>query len=198
MEYIKKQQGRFFAIEGDNITIDNISIFDSRCNYSGVKGLQPTVHIDDYKITWASNFGYGSWASSYVFVDFKNVLIRQYTDINTTQQFVDLLNHYVENGESEKSEIIVELAQRLIYFRELAGSNIYFFGSKASIPANTEFENLTSPLDHRALKKFTAILSQKEDLEKKVNSQNLRVDHTIEQLKQLLNELEENDINNTN
>ena len=109
MEYIEKRNGIYYAIKGE-VKIDNVTIFNSRCNVHGAQGNPLFFTINGYSIQWYSNFGYGSWSFGYVVVKYRGVEIRHYNSIDTTKGFVDILNKYVCVQEEEKEEIMIELA----------------------------------------------------------------------------------------
>ncbi|MDR0231746.1 MAG: hypothetical protein LBI82_06460 [Dysgonamonadaceae bacterium] len=109
MEYIEKRGDIYFAKQGD-VEIDNKTTFQSRCNFQGVSGAKVRFTINSFEIEWYSNFGYGSWSSSFVSVKYKSMQIRHYPNIDTTTKFVNILNEYVCIQGEEKDKIIVELA----------------------------------------------------------------------------------------
>ena len=160
MEYIEFRNNKYHAKEGE-VEIDNITFFDSRRNHAGLGGTHISFEIGQFNIEWVSNFYYGSLSSGTAIINFKNIYIRSYQGINSTQLFVDILNKYADANNIDKDAIIVNLANKLAYFRESIGRNFYAkFGNqihwndprylKPSLPLE-EFEE---DIDFIALKKL--------------------------------------------
>lgn len=156
MHYIEKSNNTFIARIG-NVKLDNTKYYDSRENYKGVYGNPVRIEVGDFCLEWISNFGFGSSTHSAVYVSFKNIYIKAHTNIKSTEKYAELLNHYSNEQNINKDDLIIELASLVAHFRESAGViSRYAYGNDSIyLKPLRELESYPEDeVDRKALKKI--------------------------------------------
>ena len=177
MEYIKKDNNRFHALSGDNITINGINIFDSRVNHKGASGNAVKVIVNKFTLAWYSNFSYGSWEFGEVHLIYEGIIIKYIRNIDTTQKFVDLLNKYINYTQSDLEDLILGLANAVQAFRH-ATNKVYISTqfNEANKDLATKFNlNIISRNDKDKVKYINQILEENELIKTRLEEVNSKI-----------------------
>lgn len=192
MEYIKKENGRFFAMSGENIRLDNFSTFDSRVNYLGINGNSVCVPINKFDLIWSSNFGYGSLEFSRVDLWYEEIEIHEYNNINTTQKFVNLLNIFAEGPIEVFEEIVESMSNSLNLYRYAISQRLVdakLISDSASFQLNINLASCN--IDERILRALVRSNLDHIELNNSINEANANLETIKNKTKTIIDKLNE-------